>query len=185
MNSFNVQDIPIFEKNNLTPIGKYPDRYIIEFHDILTDYFGYIFQKPIVKRDGENISEVEFNIIDRQGNINKEELVKLQVLIANNCKFEKSLRIKEYSIKLKELLEDIKDLSNCIKTVDLLINNAGIHLKGSVNMTSIDYFHKIFKTNFIGADIVEVSPPFDVNNMTSLVGATIAFEILCTMTRTN
>ena len=41
------------------------------------------------------------------------------------------------------------------------------------------------KINFIGADVVEVSPPFDVNNMTSLVGATIAFEILCTMTRTN
>ena len=39
--------------------------------------------------------------------------------------------------------------------------------------------------NFIGADVVEVSPPFDVNNMTSLVGATIAFEILCTMTITN
>ena len=39
--------------------------------------------------------------------------------------------------------------------------------------------------NLIGADVVEVSPPFDVNNMTSLVGATIAFEILCTMTKTN
>ena len=39
--------------------------------------------------------------------------------------------------------------------------------------------------NFIGADVVEVSPPFDVNNITSLVGATIAFEILCSMTRTN
>ena len=39
--------------------------------------------------------------------------------------------------------------------------------------------------HFIGADVVEVSPPFDVNNMTSLVGATIAFEILCAMTRTN
>ena len=39
--------------------------------------------------------------------------------------------------------------------------------------------------NFIGADVVEVSPPFDVNNMTSLVSATIAFEILCTMTKTN
>jgi len=38
--------------------------------------------------------------------------------------------------------------------------------------------------NFIGADVVEVSPPFDVNNMTSLVGATIAFEILCAMTKT-
>ena len=39
--------------------------------------------------------------------------------------------------------------------------------------------------NFVGADVVEVSPPFDLNNMTSLVGATIAFEILCTMTKTN
>ena len=39
--------------------------------------------------------------------------------------------------------------------------------------------------NFIGADVVEVSPPFDIKNMTSLVAATIAFEILCTMTKTN
>ncbi len=39
--------------------------------------------------------------------------------------------------------------------------------------------------NFVGADVVEVSPPFDVNNITSLVAATIAFEILCTMTKTN
>ena len=39
--------------------------------------------------------------------------------------------------------------------------------------------------NFVGADVVEVSPPFDLKNMTSLVGATVAFEILCTMTKTN
>ena len=39
--------------------------------------------------------------------------------------------------------------------------------------------------NFIGADVVEISPPFDVNNITSLVGANIAFEILCALTRTN
>ena len=44
---------------------------------------------------------------------------------------------------------------------------------------------KLNKINFIGADVVDVSPPFDLNNMTSLVGATIAFEILCTMTKTN
>ena len=41
------------------------------------------------------------------------------------------------------------------------------------------------KINFIGSDVVEVSPPFDVNNLTSHVAATIAFEILCTMTDTN
>ncbi len=39
--------------------------------------------------------------------------------------------------------------------------------------------------NFIGGDVVEVSPPFDVNNLTSHVAATIAFEMLCTMTKTN
>ena len=38
--------------------------------------------------------------------------------------------------------------------------------------------------NLVGSDVVEVSPPFDVNNITSLVGATIAFEILCAMTNT-
>ena len=44
---------------------------------------------------------------------------------------------------------------------------------------------KLNNINFIGADVVEVSPPFDLNNMTSLAAATIAFEILCTMTKIN
>ncbi len=44
---------------------------------------------------------------------------------------------------------------------------------------------KLSKINFVGADVVEVSPPFDLNNMTSQIGANIAFEILCTMSRTN
>ena len=33
--------------------------------------------------------------------------------------------------------------------------------------------------NLIGGDIVEVSPPFDKNNSTALVGATLMFEMLC------
>jgi len=33
--------------------------------------------------------------------------------------------------------------------------------------------------NFIGADVVEVSPPFDPNGNTALVGVTLMFEILC------
>ena len=32
-----------------------------------------------------------------------------------------------------------------------------------------------------GADIVEVSPPFDFGGMTALVGATVMFELLCVM----
>ena len=33
--------------------------------------------------------------------------------------------------------------------------------------------------DFVGGDVVEVSPPFDVGGNTSLVGATLMFEILC------
>ena len=33
--------------------------------------------------------------------------------------------------------------------------------------------------NFIGADVVEVSPPFDLSGNTALVGATLMYECLC------
>lgn len=33
--------------------------------------------------------------------------------------------------------------------------------------------------NLVGADVVEVAPPFDVGGATALVGATLAFELLC------
>lgn len=35
--------------------------------------------------------------------------------------------------------------------------------------------------NIVGADVVEVSPPFDTSGMTALVGATMMWEILCIM----
>jgi guanidinopropionase len=35
--------------------------------------------------------------------------------------------------------------------------------------------------NIIGADVVEVSPPFDASGMTAYAGAVMMFEILCTM----
>ena len=37
--------------------------------------------------------------------------------------------------------------------------------------------------NIIGADVVEVAPPFDLGNLTSLAGATMMFEILCIMAK--
>lgn len=36
--------------------------------------------------------------------------------------------------------------------------------------------------NIIGADVVEVSPPFDFAGLTALAGATILFELLCVVT---
>ena len=35
--------------------------------------------------------------------------------------------------------------------------------------------------NIIGADVVEVSPPFDASGLTAYAGVTMMFEILCTM----
>lgn len=35
--------------------------------------------------------------------------------------------------------------------------------------------------NIVGADVVEVSPPFDIGGQTALVGATMMFELLCVM----
>jgi guanidinopropionase len=35
--------------------------------------------------------------------------------------------------------------------------------------------------NIVGADVVEVAPPFDIGGMTALVGATMMFELLCVM----
>jgi guanidinopropionase len=35
--------------------------------------------------------------------------------------------------------------------------------------------------NIVGADVVEVSPPFDASGMTAYAGAVMMFEILCTM----
>ena len=56
----------IFIESNLTRIPAYPNRYIIEFRDILIDYFGYIFPEPIIKKEKGLISEVEFKNLQWQ-----------------------------------------------------------------------------------------------------------------------
>jgi guanidinopropionase len=38
-------------------------------------------------------------------------------------------------------------------------------------------------TNIVGADVVEVAPPFDVAGLAALAGATIAFELLCVIAK--
>jgi guanidinopropionase len=35
--------------------------------------------------------------------------------------------------------------------------------------------------DLVGADLVEVSPPFDVGGLTAFHGASILYEILCVM----
>jgi guanidinopropionase len=38
--------------------------------------------------------------------------------------------------------------------------------------------------NLVGADVVEVSPPFDPSGMTAYAGVVMMFEILCSMAET-
>lgn len=38
--------------------------------------------------------------------------------------------------------------------------------------------------NIAGADVVEVSPPFDIGGITALTGATMLFELLCVLAET-
>ncbi|MNU76895.1 Guanidinobutyrase [compost metagenome] len=35
--------------------------------------------------------------------------------------------------------------------------------------------------NIVGADMVEVSPPFDTSGATAFLGITVMFELLCVM----
>ena len=35
--------------------------------------------------------------------------------------------------------------------------------------------------NYVGADMVEVSPPFDIGGLTAQTGATVMYEILCNL----
>ena len=35
--------------------------------------------------------------------------------------------------------------------------------------------------NYVGADMVEVSPPFDIGGLTALTGATVMYELLCVL----
>ena len=105
-----------FIKSNLTNIPEYPDRYTIEFRDLLIDYFGYIFPKPIIKKEEGLIYEVEFNIVDNEGNINEEEVEKLKPQLKSKNKFDintiKTMASNlecTFSIKFTKLLEELLD----------------------------------------------------------------------------
>ena len=102
---------------------------------------------------------------------------------------------KFYEIGMKETIKIIKDVlvdTPTYFTFDIdgidptFAPGTGTPEVGGINVREAQMIiRELSDLNFIGADVVEVSPPFDVQNMTSLVGATIAFEILCTMTKTN
>lgn len=52
---------------------------------------------------------------------------------------------------------------------------------GLTTIQAITMIRGMRNLNYIGGDVVEVSPPFDVADMTSLTAATIMYEILCNL----
>lgn len=52
---------------------------------------------------------------------------------------------------------------------------------GPTSAQTLDMIRAAQGLNFIGADLVEVSPPFDNGGITSWLGASVMFEMLCLM----
>ncbi len=50
---------------------------------------------------------------------------------------------------------------------------------GLTTLQALSLIRDLRGLNYVGADVVEVSPPFDVGGMTALTGATVMYEILC------
>lgn len=54
-------------------------------------------------------------------------------------------------------------------------------IAGFTSAQALELIRGLRGLNYIGADMVEVSPPFDVGGLTALTGATIMYEILCNL----
>jgi guanidinobutyrase len=50
---------------------------------------------------------------------------------------------------------------------------------GLTTIQGLEVIRGVFGTNLVGADLVEVSPPYDPSGNTSLVAANLLFEMLC------
>ena len=53
---------------------------------------------------------------------------------------------------------------------------------GFTTREALSFLRGLRGLNIIGGDVVEVAPPFDSSDITSLAGATMMYEILCLMT---
>ena len=54
---------------------------------------------------------------------------------------------------------------------------------GPNSFQALDVVRKLNGLNLIGADVVEISPPFDPSGGTAFLGSSILFEILCIMVK--
>ena len=54
-------------------------------------------------------------------------------------------------------------------------------LGGLITIEAQELVRGLRGLNLIGADVVEVSPPFDPTGLTALIAATMMYEILCNL----
>jgi guanidinopropionase len=52
-------------------------------------------------------------------------------------------------------------------------------IAGLSSFEAVSLLRQFRNLNYVGADMVEVSPPFDLGGLTSMAGATVMYEILC------
>ena len=52
---------------------------------------------------------------------------------------------------------------------------------GPTSFQALEVCRHLYGLNIVGADLVEVSPPFDTTGATAFLGASIMFELLCAM----
>ncbi len=52
---------------------------------------------------------------------------------------------------------------------------------GLTSLRALEILRNLIGLNYVGMDVVEVSPAYDVGDITALAGATIATEMLCVL----
>jgi len=52
---------------------------------------------------------------------------------------------------------------------------------GATSFESLEFVRALRGLNIIGMDLVELSPPLDVGNVSALLAAQILFEMLCVL----
>ena len=50
---------------------------------------------------------------------------------------------------------------------------------GLSSLMTLEIIRRMTAFNYVGMDLVEVAPDYDVNEITALAGATLAVELLC------
>jgi len=97
-------------------ISDEPDRYVLEFQDLLSHYLGQILPVPMIIEKNEHMSEVDFVLIDEEENLSEEEISKIKVFAETNVHYPLLLKKNEYSVHFNESLQnaltDLTELSD-------------------------------------------------------------------------